>query len=126
MVTLAPGQLAADLDFGIHDTEGPEITVSAPTVTADTTPQITGTIVDADDNASIEVTVNGATYAATNNGDDTCGPGGFEPGPGLPPPAVFPATMELWIVVVAKRQRRLRRRSGPSGCGVRQRPSAGP
>ena len=50
------------------DNTAPTVTVNSLT-TFDTTPQLTGTI--SDNSASIQVTVNGNNYAATNNADGT-------------------------------------------------------
>ena len=52
----------------VIDTAAPTVTVNALT-TNDTTPQLTGTV--SDPAATIQVTVGGNTYAATNNGDGT-------------------------------------------------------
>ena len=46
----------------------PVVTIN-PLVTSDTTPELSGTINDI--SATINVTVNGSAYAATNNGDGT-------------------------------------------------------
>ena len=51
-----------------HDPTAPVVTVN-PLTTNDGTPQLTGTIDDS--TATIQVTVNGQTYAATNNGNGT-------------------------------------------------------
>ena len=51
-----------------HDTTAPVVTVN-PLTTNDGTPQLTGAVDDT--TATIQVTVNGQTYAATNNGDGT-------------------------------------------------------
>ena len=40
-------------------------------MTNDNRPELTGTVVDNDTSAVINVTVNGVTYVATNNGDGT-------------------------------------------------------
>ncbi|MCH8236454.1 MAG: FG-GAP repeat protein, partial [Chloroflexi bacterium] len=56
--------------FTDADTTDPVVTVD-PLNTTDTTPQLTGTVVDADPATTIEVTVNGTAYPATNNGDGT-------------------------------------------------------
>jgi hypothetical protein len=50
------------------DQTGPAVTVTSKTSNSDS-PEITGTIGEA--NASIALTIDGATYAATNNGDGT-------------------------------------------------------
>ena len=50
------------------ETGAPVVTINA-LVTGDTTPELTGTINDI--SATINVTVNGSIYAATNNGDGT-------------------------------------------------------
>ena len=50
------------------DTTAPIVTVTGLT-TVDNTPALTGTV--SDPTATVDVTVNGATYAATNNGDGT-------------------------------------------------------
>jgi Bacterial Ig-like domain/FG-GAP repeat/RTX calcium-binding nonapeptide repeat (4 copies) len=63
------GQAALKV-FVDSDTTAPVVTVDALT-TADTTPQLTGTVVDDDPATTVEVTVNGVAYAATNNGDGT-------------------------------------------------------
>ncbi len=55
-------------DALVIDTVGPEVTIN-PAVTSDTTPELTGTIDST--TATIDVTVNGNTYSATNNGDGT-------------------------------------------------------
>ena len=47
------------------ETGAPVVTIN-PLVTGDTTPELTGTINDI--SATINVTVNGSTYTATNNG----------------------------------------------------------
>ena len=52
----------------VIDTAAPVVTVNSLT-TNDTTPQLTGTV--SDPAATIQVTVGGNTYAATNNGDGT-------------------------------------------------------
>ncbi len=52
------------------DTVDPVVTVD-PLTTTDTTPQLTGTVVDDDPATTVEVTVNGIGYSATNNGDGT-------------------------------------------------------
>ncbi len=52
----------------VIDTGLPAVTVD-PLTTTETTPQLTGTV--SDPGATIEVTVNGNLYAATNNGDGT-------------------------------------------------------
>ena len=52
----------------IVDTTAPVVTVDALT-TGDTTPELSGTIDDAD--ASVSVTVDGTAYEANNNGDGT-------------------------------------------------------
>ena len=52
------------------DTTAPVVTVDALT-TDDTTPQLTGTVVDDDPGTTVQVTVNGTAYDATNNGDGT-------------------------------------------------------
>ncbi|CTQ53595.1 Serralysin C precursor [Roseibium album] len=54
--------------FSGVDTTPPVVTVNA-LVTTDTTPELTGTVDDPA--ASVEVTVDGQTLAATNNGDGT-------------------------------------------------------
>ncbi len=56
--------------FTDADTTAPVVTVDALTTT-DTTPELTGTVVDTDPATTVEVTVNGIAYAATNNGDGT-------------------------------------------------------
>ena len=50
------------------DTTAPVVTVTGLT-TVDNTPALTGTV--SDPSATVDVTVNGTTYAATNNGDGT-------------------------------------------------------
>jgi hypothetical protein len=52
------------------DTSEPVVTIDALR-TADTTPRITGTVTDADDQTEILVTVEGVQYSALNNGDGT-------------------------------------------------------
>ncbi|MBD3244600.1 MAG: hypothetical protein GF335_01255 [Candidatus Moranbacteria bacterium] len=52
----------------VVDNTPPVVTVDSQ-ITVDTTPQITGTVDDP--TASIEITVNGSTYTAVNNGDGT-------------------------------------------------------
>ncbi len=56
--------------FASSDTTDPVVTVNALT-TSDTTPQLTGTVVDDDPATAVVVTVNGVAYPATNNGDGT-------------------------------------------------------
>ncbi|MDW3196605.1 MAG: Ig-like domain-containing protein [Cytophagales bacterium] len=58
---------AADLDI-IFDEVVPTVAVNSLT-TADTTPELTGTVND--NTATISVTVDGTAYTATNNGDGT-------------------------------------------------------
>jgi hypothetical protein len=60
----------ATADELLVDSVAPVLTVDALS-TVDTTPQLTGTVVDADPSTTVEVTVNGITYPATNNGDGT-------------------------------------------------------
>ncbi|MGI9341849.1 MAG: beta strand repeat-containing protein [Gammaproteobacteria bacterium] len=71
-VTATDPSLNAGTDGSVNelviDTAAPTVTVNNLT-TNDTTPQLTGTI--SDPTATIQVTVNGNTYAATNNGDGT-------------------------------------------------------
>jgi len=89
--TLADGTIAPALVDGTYDvvataTAGPQVRSDTTTdelviqssgltvgvdslTTTDTTPQLTGTLSDA--GAAVEVTVDGNTYAATNNGDGT-------------------------------------------------------
>ncbi|MBF2047958.1 MAG: DUF4347 domain-containing protein [Elainella sp. C42_A2020_010] len=52
----------------IIDTKAPVVTVN-PRITNDTTPELTGTVDDP--TAKVEVTVNGKTYLARNNGNGT-------------------------------------------------------
>lgn len=52
----------------VFDTNPPVVTVNNLT-TDDTTPELTGAVDDT--NATVEITVNGATYSAVNNGDGT-------------------------------------------------------
>ncbi|MEJ2310347.1 MAG: Ig-like domain-containing protein, partial [Gammaproteobacteria bacterium] len=60
----------ASLDHGYTvDAGAPAVTVNAVALTNDNTPDITGTTDDP--HATIEVTVGGHTYTATNNGDGT-------------------------------------------------------
>ena len=56
------------VDELLVDTTAPIVTVTAIN-TSDSTPQLTGTVDDA--SATVDVTVNGTTYTATNNGDGT-------------------------------------------------------
>jgi predicted phage tail protein len=58
----------ASVDELIVDTTAPVVTVTGLT-TADNTPALTGTVNDP--TATVQVTVNGSTYTATNNGDGT-------------------------------------------------------
>ncbi|MDJ0927012.1 MAG: tandem-95 repeat protein, partial [Gammaproteobacteria bacterium] len=58
----------ASIDELVVDTTAPVVTVTGLT-TADNTPALTGTV--SDPTATVQVTVNGTTYAATNNGDGT-------------------------------------------------------
>ncbi len=58
----------ASVDELVIDTTAPVVTVTGVS-TADNTPALTGTV--SDPTATIQVTVNGNTYAATNNGDGT-------------------------------------------------------
>jgi hypothetical protein len=51
------------------DTDAPIVAVNGPKITNDSTPELTGTVDDK--TAKVEVTVNGKTYLATNNGDGT-------------------------------------------------------
>ena len=68
--TDAVGNVGSDasVDELVVDTTAPVVTVNGLS-TADNTPQLTGTV--SDPTATVEVTVNGATYTATNNGDGT-------------------------------------------------------
>ena len=56
--------------FTEGDIVDPVVTVDALNTT-DATPQLTGTVVDDDPLTTVQVTVNGIQYAATNNGDGT-------------------------------------------------------
>ena len=68
--TDAVGNVGSDasVDELVVDTTAPVVTVTGLS-TADNTPQLTGTV--SDPTATVEVTVNGSTYTATNNGDGT-------------------------------------------------------
>lgn len=64
------GNVGTDATTGelVVDSAGPIVTVNTLT-TKDSTPQLTGTVDDP--TATVQVTVNGQTYTATNNGDGT-------------------------------------------------------
>jgi len=64
----APGESRLSIDFGDHDIVAPAITVD-PLTTGNPSPPLSGTVDDPD--ASVEITVDGNTYAASNNGDGT-------------------------------------------------------
>ena len=68
--TDAVGNVGSDasVDELVVDTTAPVVTVNGLS-TGDNTPQLTGTV--SDPTATVEVTVNGTTYTATNNGDGT-------------------------------------------------------
>jgi CSLREA domain-containing protein len=68
LLEIEPDGFRADVDFGDHDIAAPVITVDSVT-TADTSPALSGTVDDP--TAGVEITVDGNTYAAINNGDGT-------------------------------------------------------
>ena len=53
------------------DVDTPPVVTVDPISTSSQSPELTGTITDSDTSATVEVTVNGNTYTATNNGDGT-------------------------------------------------------
>jgi len=72
-VFLRSGQTIDSVDFGNHDIVAPVITVDTLT-TVEVSPPLNGTVDDPD--AVVEVSVDGNTYAARNNGDGTWTLGG--------------------------------------------------
>jgi CSLREA domain-containing protein len=66
----AVGNIGVDdtADDLIIDTTAPQVTVN-PLITNDPTPELTGTVSEA--SATVDVTIAGETYTATNNGDGT-------------------------------------------------------
>jgi large repetitive protein len=68
LLEIEPDGFRVDVDFGDHDIAAPVITVDSVT-TADTSPALSGAVDDP--TAGVEITVDGNTYAAINNGDGT-------------------------------------------------------